>query len=73
MACAPSITVRMPAARARRQISASGKISAVGLVMWLRKMTLVRGVTPDQNNSTNSACVVTGVGMCCRTKRAPVR
>jgi hypothetical protein len=35
-AWAPSTIDRMPAWRARRQISAIGRISAVGDVMWLR-------------------------------------
>src|SRR5436190_9801394 len=47
-AWAPSMMVRMPAARARRQMACTGKISAVELVMWLMKITLVRSVTPAQ-------------------------
>ena len=39
----PSTIVRIPASRARRQISATGKVSAVGLVMWLMKMMRVLG------------------------------
>lgn len=54
-ACAPSITVRMPAAAARRQISATGKRIAVTDVMWLRKITLVCGVTPCHNCATSAS------------------
>ncbi len=53
----------MPARRARAQISATGNTSDVGEVSWLSRMTFVRGVTPAQKCSTNSACVVTGSGM----------
>ncbi len=52
-----------PASRARRHSSFAGNVSAVALVMWLMKITRVRGVTPPQNCSTKSSCVVTGKGM----------
>jgi len=55
--------VRMPAARARRMISAIGKMSAVWHVMWLMKMTFVAGVTADQKRSTKSSGVVMGSGI----------
>jgi hypothetical protein len=54
---------KMPASRARRQISATGKISADGEVMWERKTTFVRGVTPDQIASTISAESESGTGI----------
>jgi hypothetical protein len=47
-------------------------MSAVGLVMWLRNTTRVRGVTRDQTRSTKSACVVTGSGIGHCTYFAPV-
>jgi hypothetical protein len=52
--------VIMPAARARRIISLPGNMIAVGEVMWLRKMTRVRGVTPIQKSSMNFSSVVNG-------------
>ena len=69
--CAPSTMVKMPAALALRQISSAGNTRAVSLVMWLRKITLVRGVTWAQNRSTKSAWVLTGTGMGTCTYRAP--
>ena len=62
MACAPSTTVRMPAARARRTSSDSGRISAVGEVMWLKKSTRVRGVTPAHTASITSSADRIGRG-----------
>ena len=50
--------VKMPAARARRQIGSTGKRRAVGLEMWLMKMTRVRAFTPPQKDSTNASGVV---------------
>lgn len=38
---APSTMVKIPASRARVQISFTGKFTAVGLVMWLMKITRV--------------------------------
>ena len=51
---------------------ATGKINAVGEVMWLMKMIRVRGVTAFQNDSMNSSCVVTGTGTAWRTYEAPL-
>ena len=58
--CAPSTIESIPASRARRQISFTGKINAVGLVMWLMKIILVRSFTPCQKCSTKFSCVVAG-------------
>ena len=57
----------MPAACARWQMSSTGKVRAVAEVMWLTKMTLVRGVTPAQSAATMASAVVAGRGMCWRT------
>ena len=38
--------VNIPASRARSHTSATGKMTAVGEVMWLRNISFVRSVTP---------------------------
>src|SRR5947208_271942 len=63
--------VRIPASRARRHNSATGSVSAVFDVWWLRKSARVRGVTPAQTVSTISSAVVTGSRIGVRTYRAP--
>jgi hypothetical protein len=70
-ACAPSITVRIPASRALRHSSATGSVSAVVEVWWLRKRTSVLGPTADQTVSTISSWLETGSGIGVRTYRAP--
>ena len=45
----------IPFPRACRQISSTGSRMAVGLVIWLRKITRVRGVTPARKSSTTRA------------------
>jgi hypothetical protein len=55
--------LRVPAARARWQISAAGNASAVGLVMWLRKMILVRGVTALHRRFAKASWLVAGSGI----------
>lgn len=52
--------VMMPCAAARWQISATGKVIAVGEVMWLTMMARVRGVTPCQSCSMTSAALARG-------------
>ena len=55
----------MCAWRVLSQISSTGKVSAVWLVICERKITLVRGVTLAMKLSANSACVLTGKGIEC--------
>ena len=70
--CAPSTKVINPNSFALRQISSTGKISAVALVIWLIKTTLVFIVKPDQNASKNWSLDLMGKGIGCWTYFAPV-
>ena len=47
------------------------EVNAVVLVIWLKKMILVLGVTPAQKRSTKSAWLVTGNGIRRRIYFAP--
>ena len=57
------MTVRMPSALARLQMSSAGKVSAEGEVMSEKVMTYVRGGTPSPKRTTNASGVVKGNGM----------
>lgn len=54
----------------RWQISATGKITAVGLVMWLMKMIRVAGVTADQKSSTNTSTSQGPLSACAGSRHA---
>jgi len=43
--------------------ASTGKMSAVGLVMWLKKITRVWGVIPSHKQLTNASVDFTGTGM----------
>ena len=72
-ACAPSMMVRMPASRARRTSVSTGKVSAVGDVMWLRNSTRVFGVRRAQTPSMTWSGDSRGRGRRACTYRAPWR
>ena len=72
-ACAPSTTESIPRAASAATMRSSGRIRAVGLVMWSSRARRVRGVTPASTVSTIAWGSATGNGSVTVTTRAPLR
>ena len=60
--CAPSIAERMPLERASAHSSLAGNTTPVTVVMWLKKMTRVRGVMASLNRLRTCGASFTGMG-----------
>ena len=60
--CAPSTALKIPFERASAQISLAGSTTPVAVVMWLKKITLVRGVIASLNRFSAAAAFGTGFG-----------